>query len=425
MSDTPPIYIERLTVKDHPVLGDLSISFEEDLTVIVGKNGAGKTSLLRVLSLVQNGLVNLPKSVFSSLNFVHEFDLPGYPTSFRFHAWVRVHGQSSKWDCTYALRHQVWALKVSFETIVERGSSPLLVFYPQDRAAPKVAMNASEKTNEISGEGLNLLEEASLEVWWNEKSADEGETVRDTGDIKYRDPELEAVRNLISNFEEFEQIKYRRRPSPGGLFVKLSGGGEVPLSDMSSGERAYILLMADLARRLQLSQPRGAAKDNETCEEKRDLAGGSVFEKMPGVILIDELELKMHPEWQNRLVSDLPKYFPSCQFIVTTHSPMVVSGARGSQIRALRKVDGGRKIERFSEAKGRSADFLLQSVFETYERDRVTFGLIDRFHEALEEGELQVAETVLDEVRKEIEGNPPALVRLKKRLERAREDVVR
>jgi hypothetical protein len=52
--------------------------------------------------------------------------------------------------------------------------------------------------------------------------------------------------------------------------------------------------------------------------------GQAVLKKTPGIVLIDELDLHLHPQWQRRVVSDLRRLFPKVQFIATTHSPFIV-----------------------------------------------------------------------------------------------------
>jgi predicted ATP-binding protein involved in virulence len=84
------------------------------------------------------------------------------------------------------------------------------------------------------------------------------------------------------------------------------GRGEEPLARLSDGQRNVIAMIADLAWRASLLNPQ---------------FGAEAAAKTPGVVLIDELELHLHPAWQRRIVSDLRKAFPLVQFFGTTHSP--------------------------------------------------------------------------------------------------------
>lgn len=79
---------------------------------------------------------------------------------------------------------------------------------------------------------------------------------------------------------------------------------------MSDGEKCTIALFGDLARRMALANPN---KDNPLDGE--------------GIVLIDEIELHLHPLWQRRILNVLKKVFPNIQFIVSTHSPQVLGEA--------------------------------------------------------------------------------------------------
>jgi len=96
--------------------------------------------------------------------------------------------------------------------------------------------------------------------------------------------------------------------------------GELPLEAMSDGARSVISMAADIAYRMARLNP--------------DL-GEDVTLKTPGVILIDEVDMHLHPSWQQTVVNDLVRAFPKVQFIVTTHSPQVLTSVPASCIRIL------------------------------------------------------------------------------------------
>lgn len=102
--------------------------------------------------------------------------------------------------------------------------------------------------------------------------------------------------------------------------------GILPASLFSDGVRATVMLVADLALRCaQLNSPLGAAAPKKT----------------PGIVLIDEVDLHLHPAWQQRILASLLETFPEIQFIVTTHSPQVVSTIKNDRIRIITSKQGG------------------------------------------------------------------------------------
>jgi predicted ATP-binding protein involved in virulence len=79
----------------------------------------------------------------------------------------------------------------------------------------------------------------------------------------------------------------------------------LPLSD---GEKCLLAMVGDLARRLAIANP-----------DYPDALQGEA------IVLIDEIELHLHPSWQRNIIPALKRTFPKCQFIITTHSPQVLS----------------------------------------------------------------------------------------------------
>lgn len=107
--------------------------------------------------------------------------------------------------------------------------------------------------------------------------------------------------------------------------------GEQQVGMLSEGVRSVLAMAADIAHRCVVLNPHRGA---EACSS-------------PGVVLIDELDLHLHPEWQQRIIESLRTAFPNIQFIVTTHSPQVLTTVTASQIRVL--PDIGTDTERADE----------------------------------------------------------------------------
>ncbi len=91
--------------------------------------------------------------------------------------------------------------------------------------------------------------------------------------------------------------------------VSMEDGRAVLLDDLSDGQRTMVTLVGDLARRAITLNP---------------WMGADVLRQTEGVVLIDELDLHLHPKWQRRVVDDLKRTFPRVQFICTTHSPILI-----------------------------------------------------------------------------------------------------
>jgi predicted ATP-binding protein involved in virulence len=113
------------------------------------------------------------------------------------------------------------------------------------------------------------------------------------------------------------------------LVVEHRDQGHLPLSVLSDGIRNTIALVADIARRCAILNPR---------------LGAEVARQTPGVLLIDEVDMHLHPSWQQLVVDLFRKAFPMLQIIMSTHSPHVLSTVDRSAIRVISVAGRGRGL---------------------------------------------------------------------------------
>lgn len=110
------------------------------------------------------------------------------------------------------------------------------------------------------------------------------------------------------------------------------------LNEMSDGYKNTLSVISDIAYRMAVLNPQ---------------LGEKVLEKTPGIILIDEIDLHLHPEWQQTILNDLQSVFPEVQFIVTSHAPAVIHSAEKEHIRIL---DNGQVYMPAEQTYGRSKE---------------------------------------------------------------------
>nr|WP_324259514.1 retron Ec78 anti-phage system effector ATPase PtuA [Cellvibrio fontiphilus] len=134
---------------------------------------------------------------------------------------------------------------------------------------------------------------------------------------------LRVVTDAISVFlPDFSNFRIQYEPFVGMIVDK--NGVSLSVQQLSQGEKSLLALIADIARRLVLLNP---SLDNP-------LMGN-------GIVMIDEVDLHLHPAWQQRIIIDLRRTFPNIQFIISTHSPQVLSTVPKECIRTLGKgIDG-------------------------------------------------------------------------------------
>ena len=188
---------------------------------------------------------------------------------------------------------------------------PLVVQYSVSRAVLDIPMRVRDThafrpeaalEGALSAEGKTFRH---LFEWLREREDIENEAVRYFKQHR-EDRQLGTVRRAIASaLPGFSNLRVRR--SPLRMTVQ-KGPLELRVDQLSDGEKCFLALIGDLARRLATANP-----------WHEDAL------KASAIVLIDEIELHMHPTWQRDVVAILRTTFPGCQFIVTTHSPQVLA----------------------------------------------------------------------------------------------------
>ena len=145
-----------------------------------------------------------------------------------------------------------------------------------------------------------------------------------------------------------------RNLRPAGADEKSSllidrGDQTLPVRYLSDGERGVLALVLDLTRRL-------AQANEDTADPAAEAEA---------VVLIDELELHLHPAWQRRVVADLTKTFPKCQFIATTHSPQVIGELESDRVHIM--ADG--EVYSPAHSFGVDSSRVLEEVMDAHARN--------------------------------------------------------
>jgi predicted ATP-binding protein involved in virulence len=164
---------------------------------------------------------------------------------------------------------------------------------------------------------------------------------------------LVGVNGMLNDAEQrrFTDMKVTYQESPKGNFVFIKKGVKLLETQLSSGERSLMTLVADIARRLVIANPLS----------KNPLLEGS------GLVLIDEIDLHLHPLWQRKVVGKLMELFPNVQFVVTTHSPSIVANCKTEQINLIKfDAELQKKVAvhpKYSE--GHSIEYILSQLMDT------------------------------------------------------------
>ena len=406
--------IESVELHDFRGIAELTLPIDDRLTVIVGENGVGKTSVLDAASALLVGLRNLWRQPGDGLTHppVSRFDVAIGKSDYRIQAAVSdelgsTRPETRKLSLSLTTQRNANAQAVSgLHWDPPPETHPLFVYYRQNRGfelqQPQRrhdSMTEASVREESLSKDLRAIQ--NLSDWWDTRDAQEARIHRDQQE-GYRDPQLVAVRRLIAEMEEFEGINFDATGEHHGLYVTKRGGNDIHIDQLSSGERVYLILLADLARRLQLIQP------------------DKSLEEIPGVVLIDEIELNLHPGWQRRIIPTLTRTFKGCQFLVTTHSPQVLGEVRSENIRILSR-DWGHEIVCGScgtGTHGRDSNEILIGILGASERDAGIKLQLQELERSIAKNDTARSWKLIGELRDKIEGSPVELDIAEQRLRR-------
>jgi predicted ATP-binding protein involved in virulence len=220
-------------------------------------------------------------------------------------------------------------------------------------------------------------------------------------------PELEVVKATLEQFlaesagYDSARLQFRIKSLELEITYKDSAGQTqiMPVRKLSDGYRTSLTMVADIAYRMAVLNP-------QLLE--------NIVKQTPGVVLIDEIDLHLHPKWQQHIIKDLVTLFPCVQFIVTTHAPSVISSVPAEQILIL---DDGEVYSPQIRTYGKDANSILAYLMEANERPIEVLDKINQFNSALDEEQFSLADKILEELEETLGPDDKELIRYRVILE--------
>ena len=402
--------VKRLKINSFRGISDLTLEFDKDEpTVFIGVNGVGKSSILECLAILLSWLTKRIQTPNSNGRSFDEDDIKNGCKETHNEITISINDWSEVvWSLTKVRKGRSKDTSSNLgdlKGVVDRIHSqldansyaalPLVVYYPTNRAVFDIPLRIRTKH---SSEQITAYDEVltgeriafrRFFEWFREREDLENE-VRLNDFERYRDPQLEAVRDAFDNLlDGFSNLRVRR--SPLRMTVDKQGA-ELNLTQLSDGEKCLLALAGDLARRLAIANPKPDCNPLE----------GS------GVVLIDEIELHLHPKWQRAIIPNLKKTFPNCQFIITTHSPQVISDLKW--VHLLRSTSEGIAIDRVPSY-GKDSNRILETLMGTPERPQEILESLRELFRFIDKGELGNARQLRQELADKMGEQDPEFVR--------------
>jgi predicted ATP-binding protein involved in virulence len=401
--------INSIRLVNYRGFADRTVEFGTMFNVIAGSNGSGKTSVLRGISEAMSGLVNpvpnaphiMPLSDENDVRMETVVQQGRYRFERRWpievHAQGKMLGQDVGWGVSKhsTLQNPTTSGRSPGLVIVEASrvrpaqdtasvskdlELPLVAFYRANRHwnQPQANEIVAAMTRNSRADGYAMwwdasTDGASLQSWAIAKSLERAQGASEKGTTfdAMGDDELGQVNLAVSAvLEEAQGIYYDLRQKALLIEWKNRTNGALkatPFGNLSDGQRALVGLVVDIARRMCLLNPH---------------LGEEVTRKTSGVVLIDELDIHLHPQWQRAITRGLKLAFPCVQFIAASHSPQILSELEPQEIvlltadgaghpRASYGLDSSRVLEEVMGAAPRPVEVarLLSEVFEALERN--------------------------------------------------------
>ena len=407
------MFLNHISIKNFRAYKEFECEFTQGVNLVIGDNGAGKTSLLTAVAYYLSAQLS---NIGGFLN-VKPIDP---------HVEVEKAG-----DSTLSIR-ECYPVELSGELVIEKDKLikttsiyqehyneikgnvditkaievdwPLISYQKFDRDW-KLGKNTG-KTIEVET-GLNerrdgyndclsgMGQEQNIQKWCLKMSMLEFErrnTVKEFERFKYI---IKTFLQAIEDDEDEFEVTYSTAFS--GLVMR-KGERVQPLYELSTGYKALLSMIMELAYRSVLLNPDKSIDDDS----------------QTGIVIIDEIDAHLHPKWQWRVIDALRKCFPKVQFIIATHSPIVIASAKDARLIDLEEKG---KVFYSDGAYGYNVADVLELKQGSRAMSRISKEYMDRLEEALDEGNLAEADRIVAAAEAEFGNDSPAYKELKGFLE--------
>lgn len=427
--------IDRLELTNFKKFDSLSIDLDPHFSLLIGENGIGKTSILDALSIASSiWLVEPPDPALAGSRRKiedHEirrsFEVSGDREQFRPHRPVVVKATGSVCDESFQWTRQInddgtrTSNRDAKEVLARinavyrddasgrRSLCPITCYYGAGRAwLPSNESSAFKgKTMDSAARWAAFydcfnerIRFSALRDWFRDETTEMG-----TRSGKRR-PGFEAVcRSILRFVPGATAIRYNSDHKD--IVLTIDGVPQL-FGNLSAGQRMMVSLVADIGRR--------AVIQNSHLLPPDELDEGDVpriFRETPGIVLIDELDVHLHPRWQRDVARNLKATFPALQFVCTSHSPQIIGELEPHEVRILK----GNRVEMPGQCFGMDSNWILEVLQEADPMDAEVARTLNEISQLTTQRQLVQAQELVSTLRGRI-GNSAALQRAASTIER-------
>ena len=393
------MYLEKVHLQNYKAIEELDIDLKPGVNLLIGDNGAGKTSVLEGIAVALGGMfVNVAgvstkniikddvrmviKPIGDSSTAIKYFEpaLAGcmlHVTDEQDFAWNRIKEEvSAKHTKIDDKRVCVWMKKLTndLDSIL-----PLVSFQSAARAwrvkrgdfGTELKKKLDDRRCGYIGCLDSSMDVKSIQQWCIKQEL----MMSNKGTVR----EYEMFKNIVASFmkeiHELDEIPSIYYSSQFEELVYKDDKTEIPISKLSAGYQSLLWMIMDLAYRVCLLNPELESREQVT-----------------GIVLIDEIDLHLHPKWQWNVIEALRKTFAGVQFIIATHSPIVISAAKEANLILL---DDAGEVNYLPDCYGYEVEDVLRYRQESVSRPKKIKSLVDEIENAIEDIDFDKAEVAL------------------------------
>lgn len=423
------MFLKKLVLHNFRCFSNLEVNFSNRLTVVAGDNGAGKSTILEAaaiaagtLTYAMDGLTNYGICKGDALNKC--FDLgsnvdvqPQFPVEIT--ATGNVGGKEVTWSRalnsargrnSLVSAKAITEIAELYQQKMRNGDRelllPIISYYGTERLWNQYRdkKNDTFEKNSRSNGYIDSLGGAAnhklLLKWFRKMTIQQVQRGQEI-------PEFTAVRRamekVFSSVTGFLDVKVEFNLDTGEIdLVYLNQENyhvRTSVSQLSEGYKFTVSLIADIAYRMAILNPQLLDK---------------ALERTEGIVLIDEIDLHLHPRWQKRILKDLLEVFPGVQFIVSTHAPEVINSVKSDSVIILKE---NKVYTTADETYGKDANTILREVMGVSSRPDDIRLLFERFYELLDEEKWEQAEAVIKKLESQVGNNDAEVNSCRVRLE--------
>lgn len=406
--------IKGIEIENFKGFNKLSLDFNEQNVVLVGANGAGKSTVLNATVILLSRMVESLSYGISKKVSINENDIKNGKQRLKLKctlkygdlegelAVTKVRAKNQKNQPKLIINDTSKEI-VSYlhEKLEEKQqlNMPIFVNYPVHRNVIDIPLRirTRHEFDQFSAYQNSFSSGADFRVffeWYRNQEDMENEEKLETN-LNYEDKQLKAIRKAIYNFMPgFSDLRIMRKGKMRMVITK--GKQRLEVNQLSDGEKCTLAMIGDLARRLALANP---SLDNPLEGE--------------GVVLIDEIDLHLHPAWQREIINRLQTTFPNIQFILTTHSPQVLGEIKSAQIFLISQENNeeGIDVRRVPTLFGKDTNMILENFMNAAEKNLEIKEQQRKLFKLLMQSKLVEAKSLMDYLVDTLGNEDPSLVK--------------